>query len=133
MTQPGSNNSMRWRVQGSSIQQQNVNKSLTMQRDFLHQLNPDVYEFAAIQEQYLDSSHNSCTNHHWYTVYPKEHYVTPLWTRSIILVNKQLATDTWSQVDMGSQDVTALAVNTGKGKVFLTNMYNDSRQQQGLE
>ena len=53
--------------------------------------------------------------------------------RSIILVNKWLATDTWSQVDMGPPDMTALAINTGRGKVLLNNMYNDSGQQQGLE
>jgi len=104
-----------------------------MQSDLLHQLNPDIYDFAVIQEPYLDSNHNSCANHHWYMVYPKEHYITPSWTRSIILVNNWLVTDAWSQVDMGSPDMMALAVNTGRGKVLLTNMYNDSGQQQGLE
>src|SRR5882724_2970087 len=81
----------------------------------------------------LSMSHTLIATHHWYTVYPKEHYVTPSWMRLIILVNKWLATDTWSQVDMGSPDMTALAINTGRGKVLLTNMYNDIRQQQGLE
>ena len=76
-----------------------------MQSDLLHQLNSDVYDFTTIQEPYLDSNHNSHANHHWYTVYPKEHYVMLLWMRSIILVNKWLATNTWSQVDMGSPDM----------------------------
>src|SRR5882724_11331906 len=70
--------------------------------NFLHQLNPDVYDFAAIQEPFLDSNHNSHATHHWYMVYPKEHYITPLQTRMIILVNRQLALDSWSQVDISS-------------------------------
>src|SRR5882724_7528366 len=132
MTHPGSNPT-RQRVQGLSIQQQNINKSLIAQSDFLHQLNPDVYNFTTIQEPYLDRNHNSCANHHWYMVYPKVHYIMLSQTRSIILVNKWLATNAWSQVDMGSLDVMVLMINTGRGKVLLTNMYNDSGQQQGLE
>ena len=116
-----------------SIHQQNVNKSLIAQSDFLNQLNPDIYDFTAIQEPYLDSNHNSRATPNWYTVYPKEHYITPSRTRTIILVNKRLATDTWAQVDMGSPDVTALVVNTGRGKVWLVNMYNDIGWHQGLE
>ena len=115
------------------IHQQNVNKSLTVQNDFLHQLDPNTYDFTAIQEPYLDSNHNSCATHHWYTIYPKEHYVMPLRTRSILLVNRWIVTDTWHQVDIGSSDVTAIMIYTGKGKVLLVNMYNNSRQHQGLE
>jgi len=47
-------------------------------------------------------------------VYPKEHYVTPLQMRSIILVNKRIATDAWSQVDISSSDVTALVIQDGQ-------------------
>jgi len=133
MTQPGITNLTRQSDQYLSICQQNVNRSLTVKSDFLHQLDPDIYDFATIQEPYLDSNHNSCATHHWYTFYPKEHYVMPLWMRSISLVNRQLASDAWSQVDASSSDMTALVINTGKGKVLLTNMYNDIRQQQGLE
>src|SRR5882724_13241068 len=53
--------------------------------------------------------------------------------RSVLLVNRWIATDAWQQVDIGSSDVTAIVINTGKGKVLLVNMYNDSRQHQGLE
>jgi len=52
--------------------------------------------------------------------------------RSIILVNKRIATDAWSQVDISSSDVTALVIKMGRGKVLLANVYNDIRQQQGL-
>ena len=105
---------------------------LIVQSDFLNQLDPGVYDFAAIQELYLDSNHNSCANHHWYMVYPKEHYITLSQTRSIILVNRWLASDAWSQVDIGLPDMMAIAINTSTGRVLLINMSNDIRQQQGL-
>jgi len=76
MTQPETINLTGSRDQYLTIHQQNINRSLIAQSNFLHQLDPDVYDFAAIQEPYLDSNHNSCVTHHWYTVYPKEHYVT---------------------------------------------------------
>jgi len=70
------------------IQQQNVNKSLVAQGDLLHWLNPKIYDIAAIKEPYLDHNHNTCANPYWYTMYPKEHYVNPEKTRSILLVNR---------------------------------------------
>ena len=133
MTQPAVNNMTKRSDQNLLIHQQNVNKSLMAQKDFLHQLDPDTYNFVAIQELYLDSNHNSCATRHWYTIYPKEHYIMPSWTRLILLVNRQIATDAWHQVDIGSPDVTAILIYTGKGKVLLVNMYNDSSQHQGLE
>src|SRR5882724_11243235 len=133
MTHPGTNNMMRQRDQNLLIHQQNVNKSLMAQNDFLHQLNPNTYNLAAIQVLYLDSNHNSHATHHWYTIYPKEHYITLSQMRSILMVNRQIATDAWSQVDIGLSDITAIMINTGKGKVLLVNMYNDSGQHQGLK
>ena len=132
MTQSGINEPMRRRNQYLSIQQQKINRSLITQSDLLHQLDPDVHDFSTIQELYLDSNHNSRANHHWFMVYPKEHYVTPSWTRSLILVNRWLASNTWSQVDIYLSDVMAIAINTGIGKVLLINMYNDMGQQHSL-
>ena len=103
-----------------------------MQSDLLHQLDPEIYDFAAIQELYLDRNHNSQANHHWFMVYPKEHYTNPSRTRSIMLVNRRLASDTWSQVDICSSDMTAIAVNTGIGRVLIINTYNDIKLQNGL-
>jgi len=65
-------------------------------------------------------------------VYPKEHYITPSQMRLIILVNRQLASNSWSQVDISLSDVMAIGINTGTGRVLLINMYNDIGQQQGL-
>src|SRR5882724_6500965 len=115
------------------IRQQNTNKSLVAQSDFLHHLDPNIYDIGAIQEPYLDQCHNSHVNHNWYTIYPKEHYTNPASTRSLILINKRLAMDTWSQVNLGSSDITAVQLHMVRGKLLIINMYNEGRQQQGMK
>ena len=107
------------------LHQQNMNKLLVAQSDFLHQLDPNAYDIAALQEPYLDHNHNTCVNPYWYTVYPKEHYMTPKKTRSTIFINKRLATDSWFQVDFSSKDITTVQVQTVVGKILIINTYND--------
>src|SRR5882672_4156311 len=110
-----------------------MNKSLVAQSDFLHQLDPNTYDIGAIQEPYLDHLHNSRATHHWFTVYPKEHYCRPEKTRALLLVNKHIATDAWSQVDFGSSDITAIQLSTDCGKILIANIYNDAEHQNGLK
>jgi len=106
-----------------SIWQQNTNKFLISQSKFLHQLDPNTYDLGAVQEPYLDHLHNSCTSRHWYTIYPKEHYTHPAQTRSLLLVNKRIVSNTWSQVDFGSSDITAIWLQTGRGVIMIVNIY----------
>src|SRR5882724_12786560 len=127
MTQPTDNMS-RERENHLTIQQQNINKSLTTQSDFLHQLNPDTHDLSTIQELYLDLNHNSCTTHQWYTLYPKQHYLTPWRMRLLLLVSKHIATDTWTQIDFGLPDLMAILIQMGHGKVLIINIYNDTEQ-----
>jgi len=116
-----------------SIQQQNINKSLVTQSDLLHQLNLVTFNICAIQEPYLDHLHNSCTTPHWFTVYPKEHYTNPGKTQSLLLVNRRIATDAWSQVDFGSSDITSVQVHTTVGKILIVNMYSNNMWQVGMK
>ena len=87
------------------ICQQDVNKSLVAQIDVLHRLNPNTYDIVALQELHLDHNHNMHAGPHWYTIYPKEHYIALEKMRSIVFVNKHIATDLWTQVDFASSDV----------------------------
>ena len=85
-----------------------------MQSNFLHQLDPAIYDISAVQEPYLDHCHNSQATHNWYMIYPKVDYTDPACTCSLILVNKRIVTDTWSQIDLGSSDVTAIQLSCPK-------------------
>src|SRR5882724_9954661 len=115
------------------IRQQNVNKLLTAQSDLLYWLNPTEYDMAALQEPYLYHNHNSQANPHWYVIYPKEHYLWPGKTRSIILVNRQMAMDAWLQVDFGSSDIMAIQVRMDSRIMLIVNMYNDKAQKEALK
>src|SRR5882724_6057656 len=65
-----------------------------------------------------------CMSLHWYTIYPKEHYIAPEKTRYIIFVNKLIATDSWTQVDFASLDISAVQVQMEVRKLLIINMYN---------
>ena len=127
LTTPGS------RTPQLRIHQQNVNKSLVAQSDLLHRLNPKLYDICTIQEPFLDHNHNSHATPHWFTIYPKEHYISPKKTCSLILVNRCIATDTWIQVDFGSSDITAIQVRTEAGTILMINTYSDLTGQEGIK
>jgi len=114
------------------IRQQNLNRSLTTQCDLLHQLNPNEYNIATIQEPYLIFNHNSRATHNWYTVYLMKHYIQPNKTRSLLLINKRIPADSWSQVYFASSDVTAIQVQTPVGPFLLINTYNNTMNSDGI-
>jgi len=66
-------------------------------------------------------------------IYPKAHYTDPAYTHLLILVNKRIATDTWSQINLGSSNITVIQLQMERGKVLIINMYNEGSQQQGLK
>src|SRR5882724_13134698 len=125
MSQLSTADNIRGRTTQLQLCQQNTNKLLVAQSKFLHQLDPNAYDIVALQEPYLDHNHNMCANPYWYTVYPKEHYMTPEKTRSTIFINKQIATDLWFQVYFSSSDITAVQVQTVAGRVLIINIYNN--------
>ena len=114
------------------IRQQNLNKSLAAHSDMLHLLEPDEYDIAAIQEPYLNHTHNSWASHNWYTLYPKEHYAKPNKTRFLLLINKRILTNNWSQINFTSSNVMAIQMKTPSGHILLINMYNDGRSPKGV-
>jgi len=97
----------------------------------LHILDPDKYDIAAIQEPYLNHTHNSRASPNWYSLYPKEHYTKPEDTRSLLLINRRIQTNNWTQIDFASSDVTAVQMQTPLGQVLLINMYNDGKNHEG--
>ena len=98
-----------------------------------HQLDPDEYDMATIQEPYLDFNHNTQATHNWFTVYPKEHYHKPNKTRSIILINKRIPTNSWTHIDFASSDMMAFQIQTPAGYILCINMYNDAQNSEGVQ
>ena len=116
MTQQPTMNEVRGSTTRISIHQQNFNKSLTVQEDLLHRLKPEQYDVAAIQEPYLYHHDNTYTSPHWYMVYPKEHYTDPEKMWIILLVNKRISTDSWTQIDFHLSEITAIQIQMAAGK-----------------
>src|SRR5882724_12046226 len=125
MTQQPTTNKVGGSTTRISIHQQNFNKSLTVQEDLLHRLKPEQYDVAAIQEPYLDHHHNLHASLHWYTVYPKEQYTDLEKTWTILLINKIISTDSWTQIDFHSYDIMPIQIQMAAGKALIINMYND--------
>lgn len=115
------------------IRQQNTNKSLTATLDLLSRCSLDRYDVIAIQEPYIDFLGNACTNAHWYSIYPQSHYKEGQQrTRSMILVNKRIATESWSAIEVGSPDITAIKMETQTGEVIIYNIYCDCNHSESL-
>ncbi|KAF8224001.1 hypothetical protein L208DRAFT_1514206 [Tricholoma matsutake] len=77
------------------MRQQNVNKLLESQLDLLESLRRNKYDMCAIQEPYVDFNGKTHANRNWITIYPNMHQDHLDRTRSVILVNANLLTDTW--------------------------------------
>ena len=108
------------------IWQQNVNRSLEAQLDLLHSTAPSQYHIVAIQEAYIDHLGNSRAYPHWHTVYPPGHLDNPRSTRSLLLISKpSLTTNSWTQLLVGSPDITVIQLNSNLGKIQVYNIYND--------
>ncbi|KIL55452.1 hypothetical protein M378DRAFT_90875 [Amanita muscaria Koide BX008] len=90
------------------IWQQNINASLIAQQDLLKTLGKNEYDICVIQEPYLDMMNRTRANPYWIVVYPTTHMTEPKKTRTVMLVNKKLATDRWEELEVDSGDVTAI-------------------------
>src|SRR5882724_11046672 len=99
----------------------------------LQLLDLNKYDIAAIQEPYLNHNHNSCASHNWFTLYPKEHYAKSNKTRSLMLINKIIMTNKWTQIDLASSNVMTIQIQTPSGSVILINMYNNVRNSKGAQ
>jgi len=114
------------------IRQQNVNKSRKSQLDFMHRVDPSKFDILAIQEPYLDTRGNSRTNNCWYSVYPKNHFLDTSKTRSLLLVNKNIPTNSWNPIELDSSDISAILMKTPIGNLIIFNIYNDQSHSQSL-
>ena len=104
--------------------QQNVNKSLTAQLDLLNHADPKIFDFIFIQEPHIDFLKLTRANHHWTVVYPTSHLSKPETSRSITLVNSKMSKNRWKQIQIPSNDVTAVEITCDLGTLSFYNIYN---------
>lgn len=115
------------------IWQQNMNRSLTGQVDFLNVADPRDYEIILLQEPYIDPRTSlTRANHHWHVIYPTGHHDRDQKSRSIILVNATISTNSWTALEIDSPDLTGLTLRTSRGPLFVFNIYNDQSHDDTL-
>ncbi|KAJ6467339.1 hypothetical protein C8R45DRAFT_838515 [Mycena sanguinolenta] len=115
------------------VWQQNLNNSLWAQLDMLHSLKPDRYDIVLIQEPYVDFQNRSHTNLQFTAVYPTLHAARPGLLRSLILVNTNIPSHSWTQIPLNSSDLTGIELTGEFRTIRLINVYNDCDQNQALE
>ena len=114
------------------LRQQNTNKSLTAQLDVLMSLRRNIYDVCAIQEPYIDFRGKSRANNHWHILYPTTHDTAPHTTRSILLINANILTNNWLQLNIPHPDISAIEVSTLKEKIQIFNIYNDCHNNSAI-
>jgi hypothetical protein len=108
------------------IIQLNVNKSNDAQTDFLiNRISPHHYDLVMIQEPYFDFKKDSRVSSKWIAIYPLNHINNPQRTRSMILVNAKISTNTWTALSVDCPDITAIRITGPWGVLRIFNIYND--------
>jgi hypothetical protein len=91
------------------IIQINVNKSNDSQTDFLiNRVNPNNYDLVMIQEPYFDYKKDLQVSSKWIAIYPLNHIDNLLRTRSMILVNAKISSNSWTALAVDCPDITAI-------------------------
>ena len=98
------------------IWQQNLNKSDKAQFDLINAPLHKDWVILLRQELYIDNLGNTKATSRWHVIYPSSHLTDGSASRSVILVNTELDTNTWAQVPLeGSNDITLLQFRLMQG------------------
>jgi hypothetical protein len=115
------------------IYQLNCNTSNDAQLIMLNSLNPNDWDIIALQEPYIDFKGVTHATLPWYIVYPSRHSTKPQDTRSVMLVNKKLSTNSWESLQLDSSDITAIQLSGDFGYIRVFNIYNNCNYSRTLQ
>jgi endonuclease/exonuclease/phosphatase family metal-dependent hydrolase len=115
------------------IRQQNICKSLEGQLEALNNFK-ECFDIICFQEQHFDFQNQSQALQNWYTIYPtKGERSGDLRQRSMLLINKNIKTSLWKQIDVKHKDITAIEIRTGNNAwVRIFNIYNDCKNSDAI-
>ena len=104
------------------------------QQHIINSADPLDWDFIFLQEPYLDTLSKTRANHRWVVLYPPTHSVEgSARTRSVILANKSISSDTYSPLPIQSADITGIKVSTHVGDITLFNVYNSCEDNKSIE
>jgi len=115
------------------IWQQNLNKSLMVQQHLLNSAHPKDWDILLLQEPWFGNTVTRAS-HHWRVLYPDTHFRdNPATLRSIILINTNISTEHYEQVQFQCADVTGISIKTGTTSLLILNIYNDCNHNAAIE
>jgi len=115
------------------IWQQNLNKSLISQQHLLNTARPSEWDILLLQEPWFGNTVTQAS-HSWRVLYPDIYFRDKTSNlRSIILVNTNLSTDNYEQIQLPSTDVTGISFKTENCTLTILNVYNDCNHNAALE
>jgi len=85
----------------------------------------DDYDFAMLQELYINFLGHTRANSKWIPVYPTDHLQNPNATCSIILVSTHISTNMWMPITFKSPDLTGIQLHREFRTLCILNIYND--------
>ena len=107
------------------IWQQNTQKSHIAHHHILN-TNPSLFNIILIQEPWLDSYSKARGNHHWCILYPTNCYDdNHNMIRSIMLINTNISTDLYTQLNIQHSDITTIHLKGNFGFCSIFNIYNN--------
>ena len=109
------------------IWQQNLNTSHIAQLTLTNTLRPLDWDIIALQEPAINKIGNTRANSHWRVVYPTTKYSNGAKPRAVMLINSNISTNAWRQIDFPSADVVIIQVTTLQGLCTILNIYNDCK------
>ncbi|KAF5375879.1 hypothetical protein D9615_008261 [Tricholomella constricta] len=115
------------------IWQQNVRKSDLAQATVLNTARPEDWDVIALQEPFLDRLGNTKASPFWTVCYPYHHRRDgSTRSRSVLLINSNIATDAYTLLNVPSTDITAVRFNGTHGHLSVFNVYNDCTHNDSL-
>ena len=90
-------------------------------------------DILALQEVYWTQAGMLTTNQHWRHIIPAAHGKNGVRARSVILINEQISTEKWDNIETRSGDLTGVRVWLRDGTTLaLYNIYDDQDTSAGL-
>jgi ribonuclease HI len=115
------------------IWQQNLNKSLNSQLHLINSIRPTEWDILLIQEPWIGFN-GTRSSSHWRVIYPETHFIdNTKTTRSLILVNTNIPTNSYQQIHFKSADVSGLTIKLDDRSFVIINIYNDCNSNDAIE
>ena len=115
------------------IRQQNMRTAKDAHLDLF---TSDIHKKADImllQEPYFDTYGNTKVSYHWHVLRPTSYKDSEDGIMAVILVNKNISTGQWTQIDIpNTQDLVGLQLTGEYGKVSILNIYNSQHHDATL-